>query len=460
MSKITIKKSLFTLVVLLMLALVVFSACDGATAFTPVTMPSTGEVTSNGGIAVQYGDYIYYVNGYQGSSSAENTYTNTIRTGAIVRVKLADLETIINAYDKELSTTENTEAIANLVSKKVELVVPNFYYSANTTNTSLAGLYIFNNRIYITTPNQELTAGGNTQYDQLVLTSYALDGSDVKQHYTFSSSSLSIMLSSVGNDVYATYVTDSDLHSINVATGEDTTIVEEISSVNYDATNNTIFYLDEDGNICKFVAGATEGTTLVVAQDDITYTISSISNGYVYYTQANSLDSSLDGKTTYYAPYTCALGENVVLHATPSSTYLGYGAKMVTTETEEITGSNGVNKYHIYTTYVDADGKTQKDYIIKNGQYSFTLNKIVGDTLYYTANSVSYTLDLATANATPLAYAHSLSTTAQSWAMPEVIGEYTFTLTSSGTVNVVKYLGDKNSTTFDLTLVEPEEDAE
>ena len=65
----TVKKSLFLLVAALLIVAVMLSAC-GAGSHKPVSKPDhidQDKIVSNGGIAVGYGDWIYYVNCYQSS---------------------------------------------------------------------------------------------------------------------------------------------------------------------------------------------------------------------------------------------------------------------------------------------------------------------------------------------------------------------------------------------------------
>lgn len=457
------KKSLIILVACLMLALVVFAACDNTDEFTPVAKDGISGQTAqgNGGIAVQYGDYIYYVNGYQSDATADNSYTNSIRTGAIVRVKASQIDAIVALNDEDLSASEKAERINAAVKENVQLVVPVYYYSANTTNTNLAGIYIFNDRLYITTPNQSLTDGGQKLTNQLVLESYKLDGSDRKQHFVFvgsswssSTANLSIMLSEVSGQVWATYVLNGDLHSLKVSEGVDTVVVEDVTNTKFDKANNIVFYMDADGQICQFNAGATEGKVLVEKVDTdeskLTYTISAVSDGYVYYTQADSVNSTLDGLDLYYAHFDGTnVAKGVVLNATPDVAYLGWGAKVVYVDTETH-GNTTAKTYTVYATYVE-NGETKKDELFTSRD-NITLVKVEGGLLYYTVDSVTYTVELGTTNEANF-YAKSLGTSTTGWSTPDVVGKYTFSL-GTGTVSVVVYNADtaKNSTSTDITL--------
>lgn len=461
-NKKVIKKSVIVLVALLLCALVVFTACNPSTAFKPVEYTNGQQVDGNGGIAVRYGEYIYYVNGYQNSATSKNNYSSEVRIGAVARIKIADLEDIIriNTRDSDKISTEIAEAVA----EKAQLVVPNFYYNGNTTDTSLNGLFIFNDRIYITTPNDQLDANGNLLSSQLVLTSYNLGGGDVQRHFVFESNAPQLKLSKIGNDLYATYVLSTTLATFKVTDkmATATEIATEISSPKFtsevdengDVVADYVYYLDKDGNICQYKVGEDEANVIVELEvdeehkghsDAASYTISSVNGARLYYTY--SKDTSLHMATAENP-------DTVVLYTVPSA-YYGWGDGIVYTRNEQIDGETTL--YHVI--YVSsADGNTQKELIdpAQNGT-SITLNKLVGNKLYYTTNSISYVLDLSAASTTAdgsyvkaTSYAYSLSTSATGWAIPDVLSfdwnnggssvkiSYVFTVSSSG-VTVVKF---------------------
>lgn len=465
----TFKKSLIILVACLMLALVVFAACSSTDEFKPVATDGISGKTAegNGGSAVKYGDYIYYVNGIQSSATADNSYNNTVRSGSIVRVLASKLDDIVALNDEDLSSSVKAERIAEAVKANVQLIVPCFYYSTNSTNTTLTGIYIFNDRLYITTPNQELTSGGQKKTNQLVLESYNLDGTDRKQHFTFvgdvwstSTTGLEIMLSEVKGYVWATYVVDNDLHSVSVASGVDTVIVEDVSNAKFDKANDLIFFQDEDGQICQFNAGASEHHVLVEKVDTdaskLTYTISQISDGYVYYTQADSVNSTLDGLTLYYARYTGSeVKKGTVLNAVPS-TYFGWGEKVIFVDYKTL-GDTSAKTYTVWAAY-DVNGDTEKYSLFEGGE-EITIVKVENGKLFYTIDGVTYTRTLGAILGEPTFYAKDLSSSAtSSWAEADVIGNYTFALaTDSVTVTIYDTETKTNSTSTTITLTVDEE---
>lgn len=507
-------------VVLALCAIFVFAACNPSNAFTPVAKPESGEVVGNGGIAVCYGEWIYYINGYESSNTSDNGYTNDIRTGSIVRIKVADLAKLIALNDVDASSGNITDAIERVVAGEydtitvtalkdaakdigtedhvvVETVVPNYYYTGNTTTTSLNGIWIFNDRIYITTPNNELDANGNTLSDQLVLASYALDGSDMQRHFVFDSNSPQLKLSENNGTVGAVYILDSQLYTFTIGSDGKTSdtytfvvsdhemskikasdvnsgssdedendTVLSVSSATF--TENRIFFINNDGYICQYTIGA-EAPAAVVTRDTsedhdddqhgITYSLVSANGDYVYY-QISDSDSDAASDRLYYAKVgDSATGENVVLlNAVPSGSYYGWGDKVVMTTsiTEE-----GVTMYGIWLA--DNDGIDKENPLLNPAENdsSITFNKLEGDILYYTVESVAYKLDLSEEDPEPVAYAYSLSTSSSVWYAPDVLtlpeslggATYVFTL-SSDAISVVEFYSETktNSTSTAITL--------
>lgn len=458
-------KLVTVLVALLICLAVVFTACNGAKEFKPVELPQKGEVESNGGIAVKYGEWLYYVNGYESSVDAENTYadlTDAPRVGSIVRIKYALIEDLLAINDKDLTSAQKSKEIAQFVRDNAETVVPNFYYSANTTSTYLNGIYIFGDRIYITTPNDELTPGGNTLTGQSVLMSYNLGGGDAQRHFVFTSNKAQIWFSEADGKVMATYIMDSKLYSLDVSAGKETLLSNEdetVSNVTIDRAGKNIYFLDADGSICKLAVGATKYDVVVENEKSeghghshVTYTIKSVNNGTVYYTVSNSNDPTVDNVVLYYAN-SDKTGE-IALATSNITTFYGWNDRIVYVKQDS-------GYYGIYVT--TGDGSEIK--MVVSPQYndsSITFDRIEGDILYYhTSDSVYYKLDLTTANESKegIPYAKSLAA-ASNWYQPDMIGDYVFTLSASN-ISVAKFNAEakKNDYTAMLTLTAvPEEE--
>ncbi len=179
------------------------AACG--TSFTPLKdAPSaTDEVQSNGGFAVEKGDYVYFINGVE-TYTSDNTYGSPVK-GALMRVKKSDVE-----------KGENN----------AETVVPSLMVASDYSS----GIYIYGDRVYYATPNSDRNMQGVIESGYLNFNSAKLDGSDVKTYFNVSSNSTVYRYIEVDGTVYVLYVDDSDLHSYNTATDTDTELARSMGA--------------------------------------------------------------------------------------------------------------------------------------------------------------------------------------------------------------------------------------
>lgn len=472
----TVKKSLILLVAVLMLAAVVFAACDGGK-FKPVTLPEKGAISSNGGIAVQYGEWLYYVNGYTSDTSAENTYvdvTDAPRIGSVVRIKIAEIAELFKINDNsDLTSAKKTANIAAAIRGETiddvkfvgaQTVIPKIYYSGNTTSTQLTGIFIFGERIYVTTPNDELTPGGEKQTDQLVLTSFTLDGGDMQRHLTLTSNSAEIWLEEVSGKVVATYLMDKVLHTFDVASGTDTivsmqndpapSVANTVSGVKWDVASKCVYFIDKFGSICKLSAGQTAYEVIVKNDDyevhttdedahieagDLSYTINSVNNGRVYYTKATGGD--VDNVVLYWAT-SAGSTDNVALPTTNLTSIFGWGDGVI------YVSSHTQNNRTLYGIFRYEEGMDKPEVLLSPAynDSSITIEKIEGNTLYYNANSVYYKLDLTLGTLQKEGTPYAKSPTTTGWAYSDFVDvtvgdEVVHYVISMGTntISVVKF---------------------
>ena len=184
----------------------------------------SGDVVSNGGFAVQKGNYIYYINGKQ-SNTVDNTF-GKVETGAIMRISASDL--------------------ASRNYNKTETVVPEIAHSGNND----AGIFIYGDYVYYTTPSTEKSSDGEIQNSNILFKRAKLDGSEVMKGYfaKYTTNSIQYRYVEVDDVVYLMYVATSEdlygtaytnLHSVNTATGEDTLLAYNVDSVMFDKTDLT-----------------------------------------------------------------------------------------------------------------------------------------------------------------------------------------------------------------------------
>lgn len=139
----------------------------------------SGEVSSNGGFAVEKGDYVYFINGI-GDNTDDNSYGTPVK-GSVVRVKKSELTT--------------ADASAN-----AEIVVPEMVYSTKTDNSN--GLFIFGDYIYYATPCAEKDSNGSIRNTELEYMKAKLDGSERKVVATIASNSDDYRFVEIDGEVY------------------------------------------------------------------------------------------------------------------------------------------------------------------------------------------------------------------------------------------------------------------
>lgn len=466
------KKALIMVVSLILLVSTLLVACNPTSqTFTDYPeLPAKSEVSSNGGVAVEYGDYIYYVNGYVSSYTGSNKYEGDVALGNIVRISKADLDAIVAINDEDTTTSQKTEKISQQIYEKAQLVVPKVVYSGNTTDTTVTGIFIFGDKLYYTTPNDELAANGSVKYSELCIYSADLDGRNNTKLFTMTSNSLVMSMMENQSKVYAMYVettaTDTvkaGLYAVELTADkpEAKLVSEGATSVSFDSLTLSAYYLNGDGSICSYTAGDEQETVLVEKTKDstMTYTIASNNNGYVYFKQVDSTNTSLK-----YGLLAIKKGmeKAVSVFADESKTGIyGYGEGVVLADK---LAESALDVYQL--VYTSGAAETILYVIPESSQSSaITINKIEGDTLYYTVDSKLYSLDLKKVieSETPAGedditfVAYSVASTS-GWAQYDVVGEYVFSF-SGDNVQAVKYNADNEANvTTTVTVVVPDEE--
>lgn len=181
---------------------------------------SEATVASNGGFAVEKGDYVYFINGAE-AYTADNTYGNVVK-GALMRIKKADLAT-------------NPAA--------AEVVVPTLVGSQNFN----AGLYIFGDYVYYATPTTDKNIQGVVENSWIDFKRAKLDGTDTMKGYFFrlSSNATTFRFVEEGDTVYCLYEEDGALKSYNTKTDKTTVLVKGAGTYFYDKkdpTNGDVYY--------------------------------------------------------------------------------------------------------------------------------------------------------------------------------------------------------------------------
>ena len=191
-------------------------ALPGYTASTTATEAGV----SNGGFAVEKGDYIYYINGKE--DYAEKNAYGDVTKGALMRIKKTDL------------AAGNYEA--------ADVVVPMMFTAQNYQ----AGIYIYGDYVYYATPTSDKNMQGEVTNSWIDFKRAKLDGSETMKGYYFrlSNNASKYRFVAEGDVVYCLYEEDGMLKSYNTATKTSTVLVKGATYFydNKDLTNGNVYY--------------------------------------------------------------------------------------------------------------------------------------------------------------------------------------------------------------------------
>lgn len=189
------------------------------------------KVSSNGGFLVETDDYVYFING-KVSNKAYNTFGSVVK-GSVQRINKTDL---------------NAGNYAN-----TQTVVPSAVFA--DSGSLNAGIYIYGDYIYYTTPSADKNSNGEVLNNILEFKRTKLDGSDTSG-VLWSTETLGVdyRFVEVDGTVYILYALAENLyddsgvtniHSVNCSTGKNTILAYNVSDYKFDtvdATNPYVYY--------------------------------------------------------------------------------------------------------------------------------------------------------------------------------------------------------------------------
>ena len=196
--------------------------------FTPLEGDYTSqtEAVSNGGFVVEYGKYVYFINGAT-TYEDDNTYGTPVK-GALMRI-----------------TKENFKKQTG----DAEIVIPSLVVSGDYT----AGFFIYNDRVYYATPNNVKSMSGEIEKDWLEFKSAKLDGSDIVNYFRLSDNATvyRFVQTEKNGPVYLLYNGKkpddnngtSGIQSYNTETKTCTTIVQGASDYVFNSVDKTDPYV-------------------------------------------------------------------------------------------------------------------------------------------------------------------------------------------------------------------------
>ncbi len=322
-------KKIIAILTLIFVALMAFTGCAGD---QYVSVPISGAqdtsytVLSNGGSAVQYGNYVYFLNGTRGYEDTEgeaNLFGQVVK-GAVYRAELigekqsdgtflVKRDSVTNLTLKS-SVKENYKGDEeNVVS--VQAVAPK---TVGTSGYGEGGIYILDDCMFYASPNNLKNKSGEVQYLKTDFFRMTLDGKTTQKIYTTENDSATAPYTFImnGNFVYLVVLDGTDLISVKINKNngkiEDTIkIAEEVTEavlptkpVYYDGVSeNTIYdfvYIkraakDTDtirsGEILEFMRP--DGSSRYIFEAGNTYTLETVRDGYFFYRKAVNYENQL-----------------------------------------------------------------------------------------------------------------------------------------------------------------------
>lgn len=200
-------------IIILSLCFLFLSGCAGETKYSVSGGPeASATVGSNGGMVIQKGNFLYYINGTS-STSADNTFGSPVK-GSIVRMDITTKEKVI--------------------------VVPKVVLSSYNKG----GFYIFGSKIYYTSPSIEKDKNGNRLSSYLDYFSANLDGSGTKKILTLTSNSFAYKFFEKDNVVYLLYTdtNNSQVNLVNTQSGAKAILLEKYTNTPVFADDGYIYY--------------------------------------------------------------------------------------------------------------------------------------------------------------------------------------------------------------------------
>ena len=319
-------------------------------------------VSSNGGFAVEKGDYVYFINGAE-SNTADNTYGDVVK-GALMRI----------------SKTELTEAKYDAA----KIVVPSLFVAGDYT----AGLFIYGEYVYYATPTTDKdTKTGEVANSYIDFKRSKLDGSEApmngKNDYFFrlATNTAKYRFVEEGGVVYCMYEEDSALKSYNVETGATTVLVSGAKSSFFydtkDVTNPNVYYtmgvtydLDEEASTTAkydqiYCVNAASTATVTTTDDTVGYTVKNGDTEIASYAFKKSfVEEAEGGNVKDYTTYP----------------YVNLGSLVL----------DGVGS----AESPSADGRFNKDDATKSGDiegYNYTIQSYQNNGLYFTRKAITTT---------------------------------------------------------------------
>lgn len=313
------KKKLSKIIIMLfatVLLVAMLVACNENTKQDAVTtdIPDGAKVENNGGVAVKYGNYLYFINGLAGET-ANNEFGKVVK-GAVMRVDLKD--------GKPDYTT-------------VKTIVPKNVYGEDKTN---GGIYIVNGYIYYNTTSVDKDKDLNYRSTRGVFMRTSLDGSKSEVIKELDDNDISIYAGD--NSSYLVYVYDNILYSVDKDNN-----IKCLTNATYNGTNS------DRTEVAHLFKGDYAIFTMYDYDDTENYTNSYLVN--VFDLKSGELKTVMSSATFN------GENENTLYKTTVKSASVGADGKLTLYYTKEDNSANGKSA-GFYVTTLDENLTFRQEY--------------------------------------------------------------------------------------------------
>lgn len=333
-------KLLITLLALALSATVVLAGCGGES-YSSINVVGKQDtsytVKSQGGNAVQYGNYIYFINGTAGYTDEEGDANiwNSVVKGALYRAELKgaksgkefviDTDNAISSVTGEyveFVTTQGVDYDDNSIDVvNVQKIAPKII---GTSGYSSGGIFIYDNFVYYATPNNRKNKAGDVQYNKTDFFRTSLDGKTTQRVFTTEADSSASPYAFYKQDgkVYLVVLDGTTLKSIvmNDRKVEDTlTIAEDVTSAylpiksEYDSEDKSVSAEDyvyfarevdsddiqRSGTVLEFMRPNGEERTIWLS-DGQTASIEAVRDDTVFYRQVQNKSDTVIAYTNLH----------------------------------------------------------------------------------------------------------------------------------------------------------------
>ncbi len=348
------KKKIFAAIVAVLLVCVPLIGCGEAYRNTPVegVQDTSYVVMSNGGSAVQYGNYMYFINGYRGyTDDGKQNYWGNVDKGGLYRAELlgsdaefeyvtsygitetlktfksnfdpvtgyefvTKKETVVTGYKKdndgkivyddndkpiELTETVDSPVVDRISSKTI-----------GTSGYAQGGIFIYDDRVYYASPSNNQNRDGSFDVNKTMFFTTKLDGTDTKLLYTTKNDSTTseyafynqrgkiILAVHDGTSIISVIVNNNKVEAVKESATNVSAVLFPVNEIYYkgidtNGVEDFVYYtraIDEEDQVRSgniVVAMRPDGSESgEVLATGNTITLRSVESGYLFYEEARN----------------------------------------------------------------------------------------------------------------------------------------------------------------------------